>query len=171
MLAGAGLAAFAASCGGDHQPLEGGTGLGVTIPVAVGRPMTYGQVTIGNESDRPLVIDRVTAKHDDALELLGVRLAGEDRPISIGAARRWPPRALRDTIEPVEGAVLQPIRKGDAGTELLVGLRTRRPGRWRLWELTVHYRQDGEQFEKRMPQEVLICSPYSDPCPLADDDA
>ena len=32
--------------------------------------------------------------------------------------------------------------------------------------MTIHYRQGDEEYEKRMPQDVIICSPVRDPCPL-----
>ena len=159
-------AACVAGCGSGDAPLAGGTDTAVSVPVPVGEELTYGQVTIGNESERSLIIERITVEADEGLDVLGVQLASEDRRENIGLLSGYPPKSLKGSLSAAEGAVIEPIRKGDAGIELIVGVRPNRAGRWWLREITIHYRQGEEHFKKQMTQEVLICSPASSACDL-----
>ena len=163
------VAAAIGACGGEPEgPLEGGpAGLDVVgAPMPVGKVRTYGQITIGNASDRPLVIEDVDVQHDEGLEVLRVMLAGEDRDISIGHGHGFPPRELKDVVVPARGATVPPIRPKDAGTELVIGLRVNRPGRWELRGVTVRYRQGDRSYVKRIDALLVLCAPKGTPCRL-----
>jgi hypothetical protein len=56
------------ACGSAEDaagPLAAGGSADIAIPSAVGHELTYGQVTLGNESDSPLTIDRIDVDHDE----------------------------------------------------------------------------------------------------------
>lgn len=137
--------------------------------IPAGRAYTYGQMIVRNKGPKPITFLGATWSHRPAdVEFLGARAAGDDRPITYGLWRGFPPAKLRRVSRPLEGYRLQPRKAGDLGLELLLGFRLRERGRYVLRGLTIRYRIGPDQYVKKLEDVLVVCTPprYKEHCPL-----
>lgn len=114
----------------------------------------------------PVTIDRVEVLGTDALEAVGIQLAGPER--ELGGVQFFAAFPPQDDLDP-EGvrqlALLEPIDT-DApfvvvdepyGTSLLLGLRATSIGRHERSGIRVVYSRGGVQRQQDFPAELVVC--------------
>lgn len=138
-------------------------------PAIIGNPSTYypqlsegsiftdGMVRFSVSGSRPATLRSVrTIGASDGLETLGYRIAGAGRTYGVIQLSEGFPPQNQDfgRLRPVEGYVVKP---GDLGAEILVGMRTTKPGaQWRAG-VEVVYEVGGDNYTAFYPSSVIVC--------------
>jgi hypothetical protein len=160
------VALLAAGCAGSDDrssrpagPLRAGPELKVGISGKVGKPYTFGSLDLRNPTDATMVLEGVRWRaRTPGVSVLGVLVAGEDRPVNIGASEEFPDHRLAGFTHPVSGYRLAPQRKGGRGTQVLIGVRPSHAGRTVVFDgLQVLYRLGGHRYAKSVHATFVLC--------------
>ena len=129
----------------------------------VGTPVTFGTMLIYNQSDTPLtLVSAEPVKMTPGLQVLGILAAGADRPLTDGIVHEYPPSGYKVTTRPLAGTVIPPVNQDAgqhrAGTEIIVGVKSPKPGQFNLEGLKVRYRQHGTVYATTLGYRFSICN-------------
>ncbi len=180
LVAATALTFLLASCSAEAAALHAGPlpvpdphGYG-GITVDVGQTFTDGFEVLWNDTGRPVEIISVELTDSpEALELVGVVLAGDDRQSNFQFDPAFPPdRPALGTLVDAEGATLVPVSEqtGMLGQQLLMGIRVKAPGRWVRGGYRVTYEVDGRRHAWDAVAQITVCTAeFTEPdgsCPL-----
>lgn len=151
---------------GERQggPLQGAEVSSLGIPAVAGRTLTFSLPVVYNvDEDAEVVLDRVEFDKPDAgLDLVGALATGNSRQANYkDSDDRFPPASsVYGKPRPLRGTKVPPssTRAGEAGVELLVGVRARRSGRIGARGLVVHYTAGEERYRVRVPNAFVLCA-------------
>lgn len=139
------------------------------LAVAFRKPMTLGLTVLENVGDKPAVLDDVRpVSSAKGLRMLGVTLATRKRVTTDGDHPGFPPPDYnRDALRSVAGTVVVPAREerklpGLPGTQVLLGYKVIRRGRWKIDGLRVSYHIGRQRYDSLIRDRAYICAPR--PC-------
>lgn len=146
-------------------PLDTSESNGLTIPVPVDRPETYGVPVVFNSGDQPVTLRRASfSRPTPGLEVLDVMVAGSERgPALVSSDARYAddPRGFLDfeDLHSIEGFRVEPTSDpvGERGVELVFVFRARRKGSYESRGVDVEYEVGGEQYREVFPNSLRTC--------------
>ena len=158
---------FGTGCGSKDDeagPLIAG-GADISIPQKLGNRFTYGDLIVSNPTKSPLVLEGVRLKRSGpGIHVLGVRVAGEDRLITVGVSVEYPDHRFKGYTHPIAGYRLAPGK--DIGTEILIGIRPQHAGRTVAFDgLEVVYRQGDRHYVRPVDSSFVVCMVKKRPIP------
>lgn len=137
-----------------------------TAALEVDQVFTDGFEMLVVTGEEPVTIKEVTLTGADSqLELVGAKVAGEERTENIAWDAAFPP-AVPDLgpLADAEGAVLLPQSQqptGHAGFtdyELLLGMRVTAPGVWKRTGVRILYEAGGREYLWESSAELIACT-------------
>lgn len=156
-----------ASDGGG--PLTAGSGrLGVSFPVELGRPFTFGSMSLHNEGKRPVVLDaiRLLPPLPTGFRLVDVVVAQDrDRRLnSVGTSSVFPPVAEKvGTLRPFHGLMVPNYDENDRrSSAVLMGLQLDRPGKATFKRVEIDYRAGSRHYTMKADFRFMACGPLAD---------
>lgn len=153
--------------GYDSGPVYTGSGTKTSFPVDLDQPFTYGVIVISNRSSRTAVLTDVRVKPalPQGMEIVEVTVTGPPRTTSvIGTDERYPPPRLVSHLRPLKGAAVPPEKtpEGEAGVEVVFGLKVNRPGMFGFRQVELDYRIGRKPYTVRLEDGFVGCAPYED---------
>lgn len=158
------------ACAGDGAngaalrdgPLQEPSAHAWAYELPVGTVFTDGLETLDLAGSKPATLVDVTLVGDPGLQLVGVSLAGPERPFaSIQLIEQFPPqhRDLPSQVLVADalGHQLTPLSVDDMGWQLLLGIKVAEPGRHVRSAVEVTYEVDGDTYIERLPAALAIC--------------
>jgi hypothetical protein len=142
--------------------------------VPVNQTFTDGLETLTLSGDMPGIISKVELVGDDALELVGAKIAPPPRRIAFSQVfEKWPPggKLVFDpaTLVDIPGAEVGSEDDSPMGWELLLGIRATQPGVHLRTGIRIYYTVGEKDFVAEIPAELQVCAGAGlDPadCPL-----
>jgi len=159
-----------AGCGGSGDeekvggPLQAGERSSVGIPAKTGQALTFSLPVIYNVSDSSdVTLDRVELERPDKdVEMVGSLTTGNSRRVNYqDADERFPPTSrIYGKPRPLEGTRVPPVesKAGEAGVELIIGVKARKSGRVGARGLVLHYRDGDQKWRVRVPNAFVLCA-------------
>lgn len=164
------VAVLVAGCSGDTSggqadgPLTGALPGEIGIPVEVGQVVTVGYTSLFNPGDAPARVEGVRLLPPDQLELVEVRtmLLPRDGGGIIGLPefppKDYPSRTLAEQ-NVVAAAAPRAPGEPEPNLQVLVGVRTSRPGVFRTEDVEVTYSVGSRRFVETFPVKIILCAP------------
>ena len=161
---------LAAGCSGGKDgdradgPLTGSLPGEVGIPVEVGQVVTVGYTSLFNPGDTAAMVEGVRLLPPDRIELVGVHtlLLPQDGG-GIAGTLEFPPKHYpsRPLAEQNVVAPAVPLAPGEPepNLQVLVGVRTSRPGVFQTDEVEVTYTVGDRRFVEAFPVKMILCAP------------
>lgn len=135
---------------------------GYSVSMPNGSTFTDGFEILRLEGDQPAVIEAVEIDGDEALELVGVKLAPPPREnAAVQLMEGWPPihDALDEsTFVDAVGATIQPKSSDPMGYELLIGMKVNGEGFLVRDSVIVTYRIGEIRHQVIFPAVVAVCT-------------
>ncbi len=134
-------------------------------PVNVGSSASFGPLTLRNDTDEPMTLERVELLDvDPGLQLIGVIVVEPDgRHPLVGSARGYPPSQPGGTTRRVQGYRLEPAESNADFVQILVGLRLRASHRAGARKIAVDYRVGEAQYRAIFDHSMWLCPNPPDP--------
>jgi len=160
----------------SEGPLFWGLADSMGAGVRIGKPFTYGHVTVFTSGTHAAVLDDVRLwRPTPGLRLLAKRadLPSRDAPHGTLTRAPWyPPRGirlhpLRGFVVPTNGYVDGTVRP-ERGVNIVLGLEIAQPGRFSFHGIVVRYHVGDQHYELVVHQALQVCSrahPLSQGCP------
>jgi hypothetical protein len=164
------VAAMTVSCSsGDGKadgPLSGSQPGEVHQPVEVGQVVTVGYAELVNEGKTDARVEQVRLLPPGRVELVGVETLVLPRDGGgIISLPEYPPRdyPTKPLLEQNVVAAKKPRASGEPepALELILGVRTARPGVFRSDEVEVTYVVGKRRFVERYPVQIMLCAPFN----------
>lgn len=132
----------------------------LSFPMTAGKAASWGHTLLLNSGEETAVIDRIAPVNPSpGLEVLDVKVAGPDRTTGgVSFSLEWPTRDYGE-LQPVAGAVLPPqdTAAGRMGTEVIVALRARKPGRYDITGVELEYRVGDTRHRRVLRAAMRAC--------------
>ena len=146
---------------------------GLSFPVDVQRPFTYGLRNLRNHGRQPAVLEHVRPLGmSPGMRVVGALIVRRvDNPWNSTADdhTHFPPLNIAKVVKPLPGYAVPPARDEDDVVELILGLEVSRRGRFVFRDLELTYRVGTTRYRERYPDEVAVCAPIKEHrtgCPL-----
>jgi hypothetical protein len=136
---------------------------GLSFPVNVETPFTYGLRNFQNRGDDRAVLERVRPLAiSRGMRVVGAMIVRRvDNPWNSTADdhTHFPPRNIATVVKPLAGYRLPRARNNDDFVELILGLEVSHPGRFVFRGIELTYRVGDTRYRERYPDEVAVCAP------------
>jgi hypothetical protein len=129
-------------------------------PARVGEPVSMGPLTLRNESDATVTLERVALLDvDPGLELIdNVVVQPDGRHPLVGGVHGYPPPEPGGTTHAVRGYKLEPARSRADVVQVLFGLRLTRPARAGARRIAVDYRVGRVPYRAYFDHSMWLCT-------------
>jgi hypothetical protein len=153
------------SAGSSDGPLSGSQPGGVHQPVDVGQVATVGYAALFNEGPADARVEKVRLLPPGRIELVGVETLVLPRDGgAILSLLEFPPKShpTRPLLQQNIVAGKKPLAPGEPepALELILGVRTDRPGIVQSDEVEVTYVVGKRRFVEKYPVEIMLCAPF-----------
>ena len=146
---------------------------GLSFPVDVRTPFTYGLRNFRNRGDAPAVLERVRpVAMSHGMRMVGALIVRRvDNPWNSTSSdhTHFPPPNIVSVVKPLAGYSLAPSRGVSDFVELILGLEVGHPGRFAFRGIELTYRVGKTRYRDRYLDEVAVCAPIKEHrqgCPL-----
>lgn len=150
-------------------PLTAGSGrLGVSFPVDLGKPFTFGSMSLHNEGKEPVVLDaiRLLPPLPDGFRLVDVVVAQDrDRKLnSVGTSSVFPPVVEKvGQLRPFHGLKVPNYDdNGRRSSAVLMGLQLDRQGTGTFKRVEIDYRVGSKRYIMKADFMFMACGPEAD---------
>lgn len=153
----------------EGGPLQGAEVSSLGIPAQTSKPLTFSLPVIYNVGDSDqLTLDRVELDQPGSgLTLVGAMATGNSRQANYkDSDDDYPPTSpVYGKPRKLEGTKVPPVKTpaGEAGVELLVGVKASKDGRVTGQGLLVHYRDGDRRWRVRVPNAFALCAAAKQP--------
>jgi len=159
---------------GPHSdgPLTERPAHGWAVPAEPGQVIVDGlEVLTTDEGEATITSVSIDADPSE-VELIGAMVAGSGREIgAVQLIRTWPPSAAEGLgeLRPAIGAVVTTEATEPWGQELILAMKTTKPGHFLRKGITIEYEVNGKHYTSYLPGELTFCSAdfmNGDECPF-----
>jgi hypothetical protein len=156
----------------ERDPILGSNaGDSLSFPVRPGKPFSYGQAVVFNDSDEPITLTSVTLFHPTpGMEILSAQALGPWRTFdgdhleTFSGDSGWPSATVKSihALRPLDGHLVPPYdestRAGRRGVELYLKMRVPDPGRYVFRRIRIGYIADGKEEHATFAHPFAACS-------------
>lgn len=168
-ITGIGTAALVVALGGSASlssgPLDPGVSTGTGFVVSVGRPFTFGGMSVRNDADHVAVLEKLEfvglSPHAE-VRRAGAALTGRDMPAAIGTWRSWPPPNTH--VRPLQGFRIPAL----GVAQILVEPLAPKAGEYYFQAAELTYRIDRRRYRVLLPDAFRWCAGIVGTCAAPD---